>query len=383
MKRPRRLIGLGVLLITAVAGFGVSEALHRPPTFNLSGIEFPYALHQSHGMPVIEVLFVTNRRPLPGRNDGVFGNERDDTLHYGRAEVRIPTSHTIADVQRPDIPRGLIDEDQATLLTINLMSESSFRSHLKRRMAGHENDGATLFVHGINNSFDSAVREGGSLQFGLNLRRPIIVFSWPTLPGVSIDSYRSSQAQVDASARALEMFLEPYRRSHFNLVAHSLGSKVVCQTFRRLIRNTLWNTHQTELPNVILAAPDVGTDTFTGAFLSEAKAVADRTTIYVASNDHALVMSEILNGRSRLATSITPEYAVRTLVDMTAGDNSRVEIIDAKFVNNARTTHGYYYQSRAVFADFYNLIRNNLPAHQRNLLRVKNAQKANYWIIPP
>ena len=343
MKRPRRLIGLGVLLITAVAGFGVSEALHRPPTFNLSGIEFPYALHQSHGMPVIEVLFVTNRRPLPGRNDGVFGNERDDTLHYGRAEVRIPTSHTIADVQRPDIP----------------------------------------FVHGINNSFDSAVREGGSLQFGLNLRRPIIVFSWPTLPGVSIDSYRSSQAQVDASARALEMFLEPYRRSHFNLVAHSLGSKVVCQTFRRLIRNTLWNTHQTELPNVILAAPDVGTDTFTGAFLSEAKAVADRTTIYVASNDHALVMSEILNGRSRLATSITPEYAVRTLVDMTAGDNSRVEILDAKFVNNARTAHGYYYQSRAVFADFYNLIRNNLPAHQRNLLRAKNAQKANYWIIPP
>jgi len=383
MKRPHRLIKLGMLLITAVAGFGVSEALQRPPTFNLSGIEFPYALRQNHGMPVVEVLFVTNRKPLPGRNDGMFGNEQDDTLHYGRAEVRIPASHTISDSQDPDIPRGLIDEAHATILKVDLMSESSFQSNLKRRMAGHEKDGATVFVHGINNSFDSAVREGGSLQFALNLRRPVIVFSWPTLPGIRIDSYRSSQAQVEASAGALETFLEPHRRSHFNLVSHSLGSKVVCRAFKRLIRNTLWNTQETELPNVILAAPDVDADTFTGAFLSEAKAIAARTTIYVASNDHALAVSDILNGRPRLATSITPENAVRTLVDMTAGDNSFVEIIDAKFVNNTRTSHGYYYQSRAVFADLYNLIRNNLSAFQRNLLRDRNARKANYWTIPP
>ena len=118
MKRPHRLIKLGVLLITAVAGFGVSEALQRPPTFHLSGIEFPYALRQNHGMPVVEVLFVTNRKPVPGRNDGIFGNEQDDTLHYGRAEVRIPARHTISDTQDPDIPRGLIDEAHATLLKV-------------------------------------------------------------------------------------------------------------------------------------------------------------------------------------------------------------------------------------------------------------------------
>jgi esterase/lipase superfamily enzyme len=383
MGKRRRWLWWAVVPLASAAGFLANEYIHRPPSFDLGEIEFPRALRESRNMPVVEVLFATNRKPREGKDAASFGSESDGVLHYGRAEVRIPETHTIANVQQPEIQRGSIDARRATVEKVEILGETEFRALLVQRMAGQEQDGATLFVHGMNNSLDSALRQGGALQFGLNLRQPMIVFAWPTQPSLSVDGYRRSQAQVDSSAAALEKFLEPYRQSRFDLLAHSLGCKVVCRTFDRLMKNDRWRAADTELPNVILAAPDVDPQDFNRAFLGELDALAERTTIYVARNDHALVMSDFLNGRPRLGGVITPEVAVTELVDLTAGDNSRVEIVDAAFVNNTRTSHGYFYQSRAVFSDLYNLLRNDLPARDRQLLRHEKAREANYWIIPP
>ena len=44
-------------------------------------------------------------------------------------------------------------------------------------------------------------------------------------------------------------------------------------------------------------------------------------------------------------TTVTVGGAWRDAYDLNAGDNSRVEIIDATFVNNVRTSHRYFYQS--------------------------------------
>ena len=385
MKKSRRLFWFAALLLAAASGFFVSELIHRPPSFDLGEIEFPNALRESANMPVIEVLFVTNRKPVEGKSkaDAVFGNDNDNELHYGRAEVRIPATFSIGDTQNPEIPREMINEELAIVEKAEIISEPEFRALLAQRMAGQEHDGATVFVHGIATSLDSSLRLAGALQFSLNLRQPMILFSWPTQPSLSIDSYRRSKEQVDASAAALEKFLEPYRQSRFDLLAYSLGCKVVCRTFDLLMKNDLWCKTGTELPNVILAAPDVDPQNFDRAFVGELGALADRTTVYVARNDHVLVLSELLNSRPRLGAAMTPETAVTQLVDLNAGDNSRVEIVDATFVNNVRTSHRYFYQSRAVFSDLYNLLRNNLPARERQLLRHQRAREANYWIIPP
>lgn len=369
----------------AGAGFLAANLLDRPPSFDLGEIEFPNALRESANMPVIEVLFVTNRKPVEGKAkaDAVFGSDNDNKLHYGRAEVRIPATFTIGDSQNPEIPRETLNEERAIVEKIEIISEPEFRALLEQRMAGQEHYGATVFVHGIATTLDSSLRLAGALEFSLNLRRPMIVFSWPTQPSLSIDGYRRSKEQVDAAAGALEKFLEPYRQSRFDLLGYSLGCKVVCRAFDRLLLNDLWSGAETELPNVILAAPDVDPQDFNRAFVGEMESLADRTTVYVARNDHALVISELLNSRPRLGAAMTPETAVTQLVDLNAGDNSRVEIIDATFVNNVRTSHRYFYQSRAVFSDLYNLLRNNLPAHERQLLRHERAREANYWIIPP
>ncbi len=374
---------MAALLLAVAAGFFLGDFMHRPPSFDLREIEFPRAVREQDDMPVIEVWFVTNRRPLEKAPNARFADEPDDQLYYGRAEVRIPATYVIGDVQRPGMSRATIDEQRVSVEKVEIMTEPEFRALVAQRMAGNEHDGATLFVHGINHGFDSAVRQAGALQFALNLRQPMILFSWPTQPALSVSGYRRSQEQVEGAAESLEKFLEPYRQSRFDLLAHSLGCKVVCRTFERLMNNDLWSTTETELPNVILAAPDVDPQDFDRTFLGKFDALADRTTVYVARNDRALVMSDFLNGRPRLGAAVTPEMAITELMDMTAGDNSRVEIVDATFVNNEFTSHGYFYQSRPVFSDLHNLLRNDLPASERQLFRHQKAREANYWIIPP
>ena len=209
----------------------------------------------------------------------------------------------------------------------------------------------------------------------------MIMFSWPAQPSISLDGYRRSEDNVDASALALEKLLEPYGQSRIDLLAHSLGCRVVCRAFRGLMSNDLWSRTEPSLPNVILAAPDVDATDFTQAFLSEVQTLAGRTTVYVARNDGVLIISDYLHDSLRLGDNATSQTAVEAA--LTAGNNSLVEIIDASFVNNDFTSHSYFYQNRAVFADLYNLLRNDVPAHQRQLLRHEKAREANYWVIPP
>jgi hypothetical protein len=69
-----------------------------------------------------------------------------------------------------------------------------------------------------------------------------------------------------------------------------------------------------------------------------------------ARNDKALVFSSLLNGGPRAGSGITPSTPIEALFDQDAGNTALVEIVDATFVNNAHTSHGYFYQNRAAFA---------------------------------
>ena len=134
-------------------------------------------------MPVVEVFFATNRSALP---DGAeFSGDPSDSLNYGIAEVRIPESFRMTDVQRPEIPRGTPDSKYASILAVRPLTAEEFHTILHARLAATNSARATLFVHGIQNSFDSAVRQAGTLAFGLNLPQPMVLFSWATDHGLS------------------------------------------------------------------------------------------------------------------------------------------------------------------------------------------------------
>jgi esterase/lipase superfamily enzyme len=362
-------------------GYWVAEWLATPPRFDLSQIAFSHALREEKDMPVVEVFFVTNRAALPGGQE--FSQESSEALAYGIAEVRIPENFRLADVQRPEISRQKLDSLHACILAVHPLSADAFHQALHERLKATNSARATLFVHGIQNSFDSAVRQAGTLAFGLNLQQPMVLFSWATDPGLSTSAYARCREQVPAAAKALTDFLRQDGPNDFDILAHSLGCKVVCAALVQSDKNAPPAPAVGPLANVILVAPDVGKEDFKSVFLTPGGAASRHTTVYVARNDKALVFSSILNGNSRAGTGIDPSTPVEELLDENGGDAAPVEIVDATFVNNAHTSHGYFYQNRAALADLQALLRHDLPASQRQLLRHEKAKHANYWIIPP
>ena len=60
---------------------------------------------------------------------------------------------------------------------------------------------------------------------------------------------------------------------------------------------------QTEIENVILTAPDVDKEEFNDQFKREIAALSKNLTVYVSSNDRALLMSRVLNRGRRLGES--------------------------------------------------------------------------------
>lgn len=379
LKKNLRTALLALLLFGL--GFGLSEWLATSPSFDLSQIEFPRALREENNMPVVEIFFATNRTPVPGGAE--FSSEAADSLSYGIAEVRIPERFRLTDVQRPEISRGFSDPDRACILRVQKITAAEFQKKLQERLVESGSTRATLFVHGIQNTFDSTIRQAGTLAFGLNLPQPMVVFSWSTAPGLSPAAYARCRDQVPAAAQALTQFLQTEGADNFDILAHSLGCKVVCAALAKTDSDSSPAPLVDPLPNVILVAPDVDKEDFGTVFLTPGGAAARHTTVYVARNDKALVFSAFLNGAPRAGSGINPASHVEALFEENAGNSSRVEIVDATFVNNAHTSHGYFYQNRAAFADLQNLLRNDLPACQRQLLRHEKAKHANYWIIPP
>lgn len=354
--------------------------LSGPPLSNLRDVQFPYAVGEEADMPVVEVFYVTNRQPADAPDR--FGDTPAPSMRYGRARLRIPARFRIENDQTPDLPRGAIDERRVSVLSVEPLEEPAFFAAIRERLAAGA-AAVNLIVHGIHNSFDSTLRQAAAFEVSLNQRQVTIAFAWPT--SANLLSYRADEARVPPSAAAFTGFLrtlEPrLRPARLDVIAHSLGCRVVCDAFATLCRDPALKDSAPEIANVVFAAPDVARGHF-DALVETAAVLARRVTVYVARNDGVLVLASFLDGAPRAGDNDTAKEIAR-LFRADAAELPHIEIVDATFVNAGLSRHSYYYQSRGVFDDVANLLRQDLPAERRHLRRHEAADRSNYWVISP
>ena len=250
-----------------------------------------------------------------------------------------------------------------------------------------------VFVHGFNNSFESAIETGGTLANLYSLHNHAVmpfVISWPSLGGFSEEIYRADRTYAGLSGcavartfSALHRFLATHEvelRSHIpvTLLTHSMGARTLNSALHSL--SDLNHPAPSLLDRVILTAPDVDVHAFESREVLESlNSLTEELYLYVNKNDSLLLQAIRLSDRKPRLGRRGPNETFPALPEIQV---STVRCARSDFALNDRARHVYYRRSVAVVKDI-KAVMNGIDAHSIAHRGVTEGQKGLYFLDPP
>jgi len=229
------------------------------------------------------VLVATTRKAVDdARQPPWFGTERW-TLSVARARLTPPDSgrFSLASV-------GLSDWG---LDGVDLMGQSA--SALAQAASGRD---VLIYVHGFNQTFETAVLDAARLADGIRFRGETVAFAWPSRAKLFDYGYDRDSAMWsrDALHAVLDALLASPTTGRVNVVAHSVGSMLTMEALRALHaeRGALATER---IGALVFAAPDIDMDVFTSS-VEHIGPLARKITVITAANDRALALSGWMAG---------------------------------------------------------------------------------------
>ncbi len=166
-----------------------------------------------------------------------------------------------------------------------------------------------------------------------------------------------------------------------------MGAEVVVEAMSLLHEQSEFADSEAEFEDVVLTAPDVAREEFGRRFAGEIGALTRDLTVYVSSNDRALLMSRILNRGRRLGEStIDPsnpdqsDEAARVF-ELVGSADGRVTLVDVTPVNRTRNFHNFSLETPEFFDDLFLRIVNPDTPTSRLRYRVRTADGREYWVL--
>ncbi len=394
MTRFKRRLWLGAALVALVllgAGGWLYHTIYMTSDFSLRHAEaFRFRRMTVAQLPeqgTYRYFFVTNRRQErdAGPIEERFGREREDTLKFGSFDARI----------RPTVGLGMLvnptewfQNEEIDLQEIQKLEEAAFVERLSGLVESSPYRSLLVVVHGYREAFPSALRKTAFFGHVLDVNSPVLLFDWPGNQGGSLGGYRRAREVAEASgadlARTLELIVQKVRPDRLWLVANSMGGQVVVDAFHVLHQHADFADSDTEIEEVVLTAPDVDHEEFDQQFKQEIKALADNLTVYVSSNDRALVLSRLVNRAPRRGEStLTPdqfEEAVR-VAELIDPGSDLVTLVDVTPVNRTRNFHNFSLETPEFFDDLYLRLTNENAPRSRRLYGVETPDGAVYWVL--
>ncbi|MGB5520157.1 MAG: alpha/beta hydrolase [Gammaproteobacteria bacterium] len=218
-----------------------------------------------------------------------------------------------------------------------------------------------------------------------------MVFDWPGDQGSSLRGYHSARNVAAESgaelAKTIELIERDVQPDKLWLIANSMGGEVVAHAFSHLYQNPEFADADIEIEDVVLTAPDVSHEEFDNQFKKEITSLTKNLTVYVSSNDRALVMSRLVNlgdtrrGESTLSTDMLDEAArIAELVDP---DSELVTLVDVTPVNRTRNFHNFSLETPEFFDDLFLRLTNEQTPQARPLYPLQTPEGAHYWVLTP
>jgi esterase/lipase superfamily enzyme len=381
---------LGALVLIGVGGW-FYHTVYRTSDFSLRHAEaflfrrMTVAQLAEHG--TYRYFYVTNR--LQERETGPieerFGKDREEALKFGSFDTKIERSLGLGMLINPT---EWFQNEEINLQQIQKLDEPAFVERLTDRVNASPYQSLLIVVHGYREAFPSALRKTAFFGHVLDINAPVLLFDWPGNQGGSIGGYRRAREVAEASgadlARTLKLIVEQVQPARLWLVANSMGGQVVVDAFSVLHQDADFADSETEIEDVVLTAPDVDHEEFDQRFKREISDLADHLTVYVSSNDRALVVSRLVNRAQRRGEStLTPDQLAEAsrLVELTDASSDLVTLVDVTPVNRTRNFHNFSLETPEFFDDLYLRLTNEGAIKSRLLYRVNTSEGAVYWVL--
>jgi esterase/lipase superfamily enzyme len=269
------------------------------------------------------------------------------------------------------------------------LEQAEFVADLRDMVARSPHQGLLLVVHGFREAFPSALRKTAFLGHVLDINAPVLVFDWPGNQGSTPAGYRRAHEVAGQSgaelAQLLDLVVREVQPQRLWLWANSMGGEVVTNAFDILYQQGDWADDELEIENVMLTAPDVGADDFDANFKAKIQALTENLTVYVSSNDRALIMSRIINrgerrqGESTL--SLNQLMEAERVLELTVSEDEQITLVDVTPVNRTRNFHNFSLETPEFFDDMYlRLINEEIP-DSRLIYRVRTTDGKAYWVL--
>ncbi len=307
----------------------------------------------------------TSKAPL------LFGSERG-TLTYGTCRISLPPDHRIGVLESPSSMRfweGMNSQKhvmvQETLVSNN---DSLFFADIARYVKTSPQRRLFMFIHGYNVSFEDAARRAGQFAYDLDFTGAAVFYSWPSQ--ASISAYTVDETNIQWTQSNFKRFLQDLmiysKADQIFLMAHSMGNRALTQVLASLATSKQQEA-LSNIKEIVFIAPDVDAQVMKNNLIPEINQSGVPITLYVSSQDRALLASKKVHGYERAGESVMIM--------------PNVETIDATQASEDFMGHSYFAQSRAIIGDLYYLFRDRLRADHRFGLKPVQNENGKYWII--
>jgi esterase/lipase superfamily enzyme len=318
--------------------------------------------------------YVTDRKAGPVVDGNVtYLGDYAGQLSYGLVKVQVPEH------DRAGSPLAV-----GAIKKVESLSYPAFLEFL-RTQSGKP---LVIWIHGYQASFLLSTTHCAQVARDLNMDTNVVTFDWTS--NESVLGYTRDVDQISRSTEYLVDLLETVNNEvkppKIIVIAHSLGCRLACLALEKLYGNP--DAKSLKLDHVIFIAPNVDREEFARNFKSALQALVNRLTIYVASDDNALLLGKLLYNVDSigLPEQFSPDTnldEIQTFLYYEKQLPGKIDLVDVSFSPKKDVLRKHrLFLERPVLEDLYWLIRDDYPASKRHLLKY-NGGKADYWVIPP
>lgn len=336
---------------------------------------------------IIKLFYATDRQAKVDEGELYFTSQIGSDLTTGTLKARIDSNLEIGRM----IPKRVKRKGAIGVREVERLNDEAFKASLIKAVNDSPNKSLLVIVFGYKDDFEMTATKAAYFAYLLDADTPVLLFDWPGDHWGAYRGYRKAEHIAAASGQFLGELLARITREvkpeKLWVESSSLGCQVVCKAFEWMHQYDDLADTQTEISHVIMAAPDVSQKEFDRDFKEEIASISNKLTVYVSSNDKALLMAEIIDwekklGFQRVKLEQNEQFEeARDMLYLKSLAPDNIEIVDVTLVNQAGGGHGYYIETPEFYDDFYMRLFDNSDGKNRRLYLMKVKDDVDYWIM--